>query len=70
MRNARVYYLSLILLVFCTLSLGSCARKSGCPTKEMTRSANVRKNGKPKKSGTMQLFDGKSRKKMGKGRRR
>ena len=68
MKHARVYFLPLILLVFCALTTVSCARKSGCPATTYTPKPVLKKNGKPRKKATDQLFSKKTSRKMRKNR--
>lgn len=68
MNHLRVYSLLLILLLFCALSTSSCARKSGCPTTTYTPKPVLKKNGKPKKKASTDLFSKKTSRKMRKGR--
>lgn len=68
MKHFRVYFLPLILLLFCAFSTTGCARKSGCPATTYTPKPVLKKNGKPKKKATSQLFDKKTSRKMKKGK--
>ncbi|MFT7119937.1 MAG: hypothetical protein ACJAZ9_000106 [Neolewinella sp.] len=68
MKHSRVYLFPLILLLFCAFSFTGCARKSGCPATTYTPKPVVKKNGKPKKKASMDLFNKKTNRKMKKGK--
>jgi len=63
MKQSRVYLLALLLCLTCTVSMQSCARKSGCAAIENTVKPNLKKSGKAKGKSS-QLFGKKMRKKM------
>jgi hypothetical protein len=63
MKQSRVYLLAFLLALTCTVSMQSCARKSGCAAIESTVKPSLKKSGKPKGKSS-ELFGKKMRKKM------
>ncbi|OAV43241.1 hypothetical protein [Lewinella sp. 4G2] len=59
MRAKRVYLLSLLFIALSCLFVSSCSRKSGCPAVDKIN------NKKVKKKNNTNLFDKKTRRKMG-----
>ncbi|MEO0732216.1 MAG: hypothetical protein AAFZ52_05240 [Bacteroidota bacterium] len=65
MKQSRVYFFALLLLLASGLVFTGCARKSGCAAIENTTKPRIKKNGKAKGKASSNLFDKKTRKKMG-----